>query len=215
MDLTHNAVTIILRGEKRGIVLDAGAGEGTLSKLLKQAGFNVVACDINPEQFKIGRCKKVDLNQDLPYPNNSFDYITCVEVIEHLENPHHLIREFSRTIKKNGLLIITTPNIMNIFSRLKFLLRGEFFCFSKRERNSGHLNPVPYWELKEILKKNDFKLIRIETNRKFGICGTENINTKIKRFVTILCYGILYLILRPKNKIILEGDILIFVAKKV
>lgn len=52
-------------------------------------GFDVEACDLNPKRFKLTKieCRKIDLNEDLPYHISSFDLVTYIEIIEHLRNP--------------------------------------------------------------------------------------------------------------------------------
>ena len=57
----------------------------------------------------------------LPYDDSSFDYITCIEGLEHIENPQQAIREFSRPLKPGGHLIASIPNILNIEERFKWL----------------------------------------------------------------------------------------------
>lgn len=129
----HEIVLELLKN-KKGKLLDAGAGKGELSTKLKDLGFEVYACDKNPTQFKAEgiKCKFVDLNKNLPYPGNSFDYVICIEVIEHLENPWNLIRELHRITKKNKTLILSTPNLQNWYSRLYFLLTSKFPYFRKK-----------------------------------------------------------------------------------
>ena len=46
---------------------------------------------------------------DIPLEDNSLDAIMCIEVIEHLEDPLLAFKEFSRLLKKEGLLILTAP----------------------------------------------------------------------------------------------------------
>lgn len=119
----HRRVLDLMRNEPRGRVLDLGAGKGNISTELKKLDFHVIACDINPQLFRIKgiRCDYADLNQKLPYETESFDYVMCVEVIEHLENPHHVIREIARVLRPEGKVVVTTPNIANFYSRLHFL----------------------------------------------------------------------------------------------
>jgi len=121
---THETVINLLKDEPRGKVLDA-AGHGALSYKLKKLGFDVVACDLSPENFEAKpiKCNRIDLHKhnDLPYDDASFDYVISVETIEHLENPWHFLRELSRILKPDGVLILTTPNINSISSR-------AFFC---------------------------------------------------------------------------------------
>ena len=59
----HEVVLDLLKNEKRGKLLDLGAGEGALSKGLLEIGFEVECCDFNPERFKIAKkCEIVNLN---------------------------------------------------------------------------------------------------------------------------------------------------------
>lgn len=45
----------------------------------------------------------------IPVPDNSFDAILCSEVFEHIKDPKMAIKEFSRILKRNGVLILTAP----------------------------------------------------------------------------------------------------------
>jgi len=216
MDQKHRLIANYLKTKKRGKLLDAGGGEGDLYSLLKNR-FDVTVCDIEQSYPRNNPIDKVDLNNNLPYRANSFDYVTCVEVIEHIENPHHLIREFKKILKPHGILIITTPNISNTFSRLKFLVTGVFFCFSEAERKSkhGHINPIPYWELKDILDKNNFEIIEVKAAEYLKLSGVASITNLVKRVISYMVYIILYPVLTPKNKELLKGDNIIVIAKSL
>ena len=84
--------------------------------------------DINPENFKaVGiKCHKGNLGEDLPFENGSYDLVIAVEGIEHLENQYHFVNECNRILKPEGILIITTPNIVSFASRVKFLFSGFY-----------------------------------------------------------------------------------------
>lgn len=202
----HERVLDLLKESQRepiGKILDLGAGEGALSALLNEMGFEVFACDISPNNFKLKniQCKYCDLNSGvLPYEKEFFDYVICVEVIEHIENPYQLVRMTKLTLKDGGILIITTPNIMNINSRIRFAVRGWFSFFN--ENYDKHINPIPFWELKRILLKNNFVIKKITTN-KF-----------IKKSIKNIIFQVFYPVLQPKEKIILKGEDLIIKAKK-
>lgn len=169
----HEKVLELCKNTGQGDLLDAPSGQGALSDNLAAIGFNVAAFDIDSTVFKTIRhgikFTKGDLNADLPYPDASFDRVVCVEGVEHLENPCHLLRQFARVLKPGGVLIITMPNILNIASRIKFLLFGSFRYFNSKieiaDRSlEGHIRPVGFPELECALTKAAFSIKIITTN---------------------------------------------------
>lgn len=171
----NEAAIALLRDERRGKILDTPAGEGYASQRLKELGFIVYAADLGAYDFKVSgvEFKRVDLNYPLPYEDCFFDYVYCIEGIEHLENPHHLIGEFSRVLKKNGKLVISTPNLLNVHHRWRYLLFGyaDYFHSQINLPNLGkdlleqHINPVCFPELNYILRTKGFLVEKIKTNR--------------------------------------------------
>ncbi len=168
----HEKVLELLRDTCNGNILDAPSGQGRLSLALKAKGFDVWALDIVPANLG-GRgihCQQADLNAPLPFPDAFFDAVVCVEGVEHLENPHALIREFRRLLKGGGTLIVTTPNIQNLMSRLKFFLFGSFRYFNAKvdidDRSlAGHIHPFSFTQLQMILARNGFEVGAVATNR--------------------------------------------------
>ena len=59
----------------------------------------------NPEQFLLH-----DVSSGLPFESNSTDYLFCLEVMEHLENPSAFLVEARRVLRDNGKLILSVPN---------------------------------------------------------------------------------------------------------
>jgi 2-polyprenyl-3-methyl-5-hydroxy-6-metoxy-1,4-benzoquinol methylase len=128
---THDKVIAMMEKEPRGKVLDVLTGAGILADRLKKMGFEVSCCDINPSFFSAPDLKVEigDLNQSLLYADNSFDYLICLEGIEHTENPSNAIREFQRILRKGGKIFISTPNFLNIELRIRFFLTAPFQKF--------------------------------------------------------------------------------------
>lgn len=166
-------IDILTRFDHRGRLLDAPAGHGFISKKLREVGFDVIAIDINPQLFCIPgiSCEKVDLNKNLPFKDECFDFVLCSNGIEHLENPSHFIRECYRVLKREGKILITTPNILNLKSRLANLFIG-FNLFKGRPCNEvdsyeggDHIHLANYYELRINLHRNGFKILEATTHR--------------------------------------------------
>jgi len=217
----HEKVLEITATLSRGRVLDIPCGQGALSERLKKQGFEIFCGDYDHDNYRIkgGNFHRLDLNCILPYKDKTFDCVTSVEGIEHIENPHLLIREISRVLKNGGHLVITTPNIMNIKSRLYFLLRSYFTDFKhfpqpgdQRELLGLHINPIPFGELSYILNRYGFQIKTISCN-KF---------TKKYPLLMPFLKPLIYMMTRKKNKEadvllkreLLEGDVLIVSARK-
>lgn len=120
---------------------------------MAQRGFSVTACDIYAEAFQYhGRIPfvAIDLEQDWPLEHNTFDYVVCLEVIEHMTNPSQLIRRLADVLKPGGLLVLSTPNILSMKSRLRFLTEGawEYFREPLLERAQvAYANPKEHFHI--------------------------------------------------------------------
>ncbi|MEQ1724181.1 MAG: bifunctional 2-polyprenyl-6-hydroxyphenol methylase/3-demethylubiquinol 3-O-methyltransferase UbiG [Pseudobdellovibrio sp.] len=99
-------------------LLDVGCGGGFLSNELAENGFKVTGVDLSPESLVVAarydKTKSVKyLTADaynLPFADSSFDVITAMDFLEHVEDPSSVIKEFSRKLKPNGLFIFHTFN---------------------------------------------------------------------------------------------------------
>lgn len=174
----HDTVVNILQLLPKGKLLDVPAGEGALALRLTGAGFEVSCCDLYPEIFRLPNTeiKAGDLGGTLPYPDESFDYVTCIEGLEHIENPQNAIREFSRLLRRGGHLITSVPNILNIEERLKWLIYGYTSHFKPLSRAvlkslpenfvdkkeiALHVNAIGYSELRYSLEQSDFEIKKV------------------------------------------------------
>ncbi len=173
---THDQVIRMMDGESRGKALDVPTGTGILADRLRKMGFEVACCDINPSFFSVPDLKIEigDLNQSLPYPDDFFDFVICLEGIEHTENPSNAIREFQRILKQGGKLFLSTPNFLNIERRLRFLFTGTFSQIPSHEAvkniwkgdvSMAHLSPLGYPLLKFIMELCGFRILRLEKDR--------------------------------------------------
>jgi SAM-dependent methyltransferase len=137
--------------------IDLGAGEGAFTLRLQEAGYACQAAEIVPERFRVAgvRCHKLDLNADFAASvGQTFDLVVAQEIIEHLENPRHFLRQCRKLVAPGGYLLLTTPNIEDLYSRLRFLLRGRFSFFDEWDYlDSGHRTPLASWQLRQIFRE--------------------------------------------------------------
>lgn len=147
-------------------LLNLGGGTGQVSDMIKYLGYDVYNLDIEVEN-EDSHNKQHNLNDniELPYEEIFFDVVLCQEVIEHIENPWKLFRDVSRVLKTDGILILTTPNIQSRYSKKIFCKNQHgFFHWFKEKDLDYHINPLPYWEIDLISKKNNYKLIEFTGN---------------------------------------------------
>ncbi|MDP2677812.1 MAG: class I SAM-dependent methyltransferase [Rhodoferax sp.] len=160
--------------------LDIGSGHGELIEILRTEELvkHSCACDYTADLMKLQDVKiqVADLNQQaLPFDDRSFNLVTCTEVIEHLEHYRETIREMYRVLKPGGTLVLTTPNVLNLKSRVRFFVYGFHNLFgplhireSALHSTGGHINPVSYFYLAHSLLDAGFENITLDIDKKQG-----------------------------------------------
>jgi len=121
-------VRIINEREKSGRILDLGCGEGHILQMLSDS-YERYGCDVSSLPLSLiddpSIHKKVcDLNKEFPF-DLDFDIIIASELLEHLQNPYNVLEEVKKHLTKDGLFLVTIPNVTHWRYRLQFL-RGKF-----------------------------------------------------------------------------------------
>ncbi len=144
-------------------VLDIGCGQGTLISYLKEIFPNSEFVGIDYSHFtewdqSSYRFIQHDCNIDLPNDLGQFDLIVSSEVIEHLENGRHFVREIAKKLNSKGMMLISTPNLESFTSLLSFYFRGYHSAFGGN-CYPAHILPVAAFDLKNmILETNQFEI---------------------------------------------------------
>ncbi len=153
-------------------LLDVSCKEADVLRALKPRGFCLRGTNFEatgPTVDSIPVDYGVDLLQRLPYNDASFDIVLLVEVIEHLENHRVALGELARILKPGGVLILTTPNIMRLNSRLHFFWSGyhktkrRFIPFDTplEQAHRFHNYPIDLPILYYLCKQSGLELERI------------------------------------------------------
>lgn len=113
---------------------------------------------------------KADLNDDFPLPDNTFDVVIAMMVVEHLFDPFHSFQEICRITRPGGRIFINVPNIGSFRCRLQ-LLRGQMPVtssvdwFEKREWDGNHLH---YFTISEVKRLAEVSGMRLEEHVPVG-----------------------------------------------
>ena len=166
-------VLSLLPADRSARILDVGAGEGYFCGLASKRGYRVEACDYQKSLFKWPDAPfhSADLNQGIPLPDESFDGVVSIEVIEHLENHTQFIKELIRVTRKGGTIIVTTPNILSVTSRWHFFLFGYTDCAprpldpSREDYFLQHINPISLPGILFLFERFGGEMTALETNR--------------------------------------------------
>jgi len=173
----HEQILAMLSPLPRGRILDAPCGEGALAIRLKEMGFDVACCDIDPALFKLEdlAVQYAELNLGkVPFEDESFDYVASVNGLHRLWNPANAIKEYARVLKPGGTLVCSIPNYAHISRRLRFLVTGGI------ARNVSQLNvqqvtddPAAHYrstllfaQIKHLMHGYGLSIVALETARR-------------------------------------------------
>ena len=131
-------------------ILDVGCGDAEMLEHIQRVKTPAYAVGID---FREGLIKHDAINilrgdaENLPFKDQSFDCVTATAVIEHLPNPITALTEFKRVLRREGVLIITTPN--PIYSKA-----ADIASYLKLKYKEGLESPIYLDWLEKTLKNN-------------------------------------------------------------
>ena len=101
-------------------VLDAGCGSGRTLEELDRYG-EVFGIELDPGAASVAQSRRrgevrVGRLEELPWPDASFDLITCLDVIEHTPDDRVTLRELRRVCRPGGFLLVTVPAYQGLWS---------------------------------------------------------------------------------------------------
>ena len=110
------ALDFLPKIDKKLNLLEVGAQHGILEKFLPE-NISYVSLDMDEHSDY-----NVDLNKEkMPFDDENFDIVVCLETLEHTLYPSKIIEELKRVLKKDGTMILSMPNEYNFYLRLHYL----------------------------------------------------------------------------------------------
>jgi 2-polyprenyl-3-methyl-5-hydroxy-6-metoxy-1,4-benzoquinol methylase len=156
-------------------VCDIGCNYGQMRTIFEKLGAKCEYYGVDITEEVIREAKKngkgdfavCDAMQGLPFSEAQFNYVFCLEVIEHVENPTLLLREIRRILKDEGVLILSTPNPYRWSEILANLL--------KLPERQGHISSFTFQTLRAVLEFCDFEIL--------SSCGTYTLFPPVRRYL--------------------------------
>ena len=138
-------------------VLDLGCRSGAFTRHFLE-GNEVVGLDVDraalAKAAELGiEVVEANVEEPLPFPDESFDAVVAGELLEHLRFPEALVGEASRVLRPGGVLVGSVPNAFRLQSRLRFV-RGR-----APEDDPTHLHMFSTAEMRKLLA--DFAVVQI------------------------------------------------------
>jgi methionine biosynthesis protein MetW len=165
--------------------LDIGCGDGSFTLFLKETleareafGIEIsyAGCESAKEKGIKAFCLDIEEVENFPFEDECFDFIHCGEILEHLFDTDHLLREVYRLLKPEGFCVISTPNLASWYNRLLLLLGFQPYSTSaslqyywvgkliKQGSHGGrdHIRVMTLRSFKELLKLHGFEIKKIK-----------------------------------------------------
>lgn len=164
-------------------VLDIGCGRGAFALYLAQLlqARETYGVEISPTSAEVATQRGVKTvvldvdREDLPFEDSWFDAIFCGEIIEHLVDPDHLLKEIHRTLAPGGLCVLTTPNLAAWQNRIALMLGWQPFDteaslyhvagrpgFLRYKESHGHLRVLTYRAIRDLLTIHDLSTVQAQ-----------------------------------------------------
>src|SRR3954451_9993096 len=141
--------------------LHVGVGDGRTAALLRAGhltGVDTSAVALERARRRLPDAELVDVGPDepLPFDDNSFDLVTCIEALEHIRDVQLSLSEMRRVLRPAGRLALTTPAA----SRIGTLIHGLEPPFSP------HLHAFTSRSLRDALDSMGFTVSELRTRRR-------------------------------------------------
>lgn len=148
-------------------VLDVGCSSGYLARKLVEQGCSVVGIDVDERAAEAARevCEDVLVGDvetmALPFERASFDVVLCGDTIEHLRDPRGFLERVQPLLRRDGRLVLTTPNVANWAVRLGLLV-GRWRYTDRGILDRTHVQLFTRATLVDTLEGAGFRIAQLD-----------------------------------------------------
>lgn len=151
--------------ETNGPILDIGCHGGTFTqKIVKKTGTKKIygidisssAINLISKKIPFGNFKVADAAK-IPFKNDFFDQVFCLEMLEHVDYPELVVKEIKRVLKNGGFGVILIPSENKLFKIVWFLWTLYYPMW-----RHAHVQNFSDSTLENYLKKLGFKILKIK-----------------------------------------------------
>ena len=131
-----------------------GIGSGGYPKIPIKNGYFLDICESAMKDLKkMGANTFVGDAIDLPFKHNFFDFVTAMEVLEHIENDQKAVDEIFRVLKLSGFFMLSVPLKMELYTEI--------------DKLAGHCRRYEIKELKDLVENAGFKIVKYRYPSKY------------------------------------------------
>lgn len=185
------APKIVELSSKNKRILDVGCGFGDVGAMLIDRSNEVYGVDISKQCVKVCASKGMitklcDVEKDAIPFKEKFDVIIAGEIIEHVYDTEGFLKKLRSSLKKDGELIITTPNVAALGRRLLLLIgKNPHLEPSLDIKYAGHVRYFTKNLLKELLEGAGFRVVHFSSGViNFNSSGTIKSETLANLYPT-------------------------------
>lgn len=182
-----------------GTVLDLGSGDGLLLSLLRKKDVMGKGLDLSEEGVAKANARGLNTrvfdfrSNRLPFPDNSFDTVVMLDILEHLYDPQSLLNEAARVSKKN--VIVGVPNFSSLPARLQTLI-GR--VPENNQPKKGHVFWFNLPVLSNLFSCAELSLVKLESNTVFESIPIVSFFTKFLASVIPNLFSLSFVVLARK-----------------
>jgi SAM-dependent methyltransferase len=183
------------RAERSERVLDLGCGDGHLSALLADRGYDVTGVERrggHTSKFPAHvQLIEADLERGLPALSGRYDHVICADILEHLRYPERLLNEIHDVLGPHGRLVASLPNSGNVYFRVNVLF-GRFPQHDKGLFDRTHVRFYPWSGWLDLFSAAKWRITSIRSSGiPVGLAvPPEFENSAPVRIAESVCYGL-------------------------